>query len=241
MSTKGDLNGDQITDAIFASGNTRVDRSYDAGAVHVIMGAETVREPEIPTTAFNGQNGFSILGSSKDHLGSSVATGDLNGDGIDDLIVGARYQTFVVFGSQAFPTRGLHAVSEVVDIPKGETVTYHLTGSIPAMHAGAIFGTARALVTVADADLSNNTASSAETVILPAKPRNDAFVADIDGNGEIAFADFLILSAHFGRQDASRDHGDLDEDGRVTLTDFLILSVNFGASAFPRVEARINP
>ncbi len=50
---------------------------------------------------------------------------------------------------------------------------------------------------------------------------------DIDGDGNVAFADFTILSANFGRQDATRDEGDLDGDGQVSFTDFLILSKNF--------------
>lgn len=54
---------------------------------------------------------------------------------------------------------------------------------------------------------------------------------DIDGDGSVAFADFLILSNNFGTMvDANMD-GDLDGDGNVAFADFLILSDNFGATA----------
>ena len=54
---------------------------------------------------------------------------------------------------------------------------------------------------------------------------------DVDGNGAVEFADFLILSTNFGGPAESRDEGDLDGDGNVTFADFLILSQNFGRSA----------
>ena len=50
---------------------------------------------------------------------------------------------------------------------------------------------------------------------------------DIDGDGEVAFADFLVLSDQFG-QEGDYTTGDLDCDGTVKFADFLILSDNFG-------------
>lgn len=54
---------------------------------------------------------------------------------------------------------------------------------------------------------------------------------DLDGNGEVAFADFLVLSANFGTNVGSYTAGDIDGSGDVTFADFLILSANFGKSA----------
>ena len=51
---------------------------------------------------------------------------------------------------------------------------------------------------------------------------------DADDDGEVAFADFLLLSANFGKTDAVWANGDFDADGKVEFADFLILSVNFG-------------
>lgn len=55
-------------------------------------------------------------------------------------------------------------------------------------------------------------------------------MGDIDGNGEVAFSDFLILSANFGQAVTSHAQGDLDCSGDVQFADFLILSANFGTS-----------
>lgn len=53
---------------------------------------------------------------------------------------------------------------------------------------------------------------------------------DVDGNGSVEFADFLLLSANFDSE-GTREQGDLDGDGIVAFADFLILSANFGNTA----------
>lgn len=52
---------------------------------------------------------------------------------------------------------------------------------------------------------------------------------DVDGNGKVEFADFLVLSQNFGQDVSSREEGDLDGNGTVEFADFLLLSQNFGA------------
>ncbi len=54
---------------------------------------------------------------------------------------------------------------------------------------------------------------------------------DIDGDGSVAFADFLILSNNFGNMVDAGTGGDIDGDGSVAFADFLILSNNFGSTA----------
>lgn len=49
---------------------------------------------------------------------------------------------------------------------------------------------------------------------------------DIDGDGNVAFSDFLILSNNF-TQTGNYTDGDLDLDGEVQFGDFLILAQNF--------------
>lgn len=53
---------------------------------------------------------------------------------------------------------------------------------------------------------------------------------DADGNGEVAFLDFLALANNFG-QDAGYEGGDFDCNGEVAFLDFLALANNFGATA----------
>ena len=55
-------------------------------------------------------------------------------------------------------------------------------------------------------------------------------MGDIDGDGTVAFGDFLILSANFGQTVDSHSLGDIDCSGDVAFADFLLLSANFGQS-----------
>lgn len=57
---------------------------------------------------------------------------------------------------------------------------------------------------------------------------NPNSLGDLDGNGTVAFADFLILSANFGNVVSDHTKGDIDCSGNVAFADFLILSANFG-------------
>ena len=66
---------------------------------------------------------------------------------------------------------------------------------------------------------------------------------DIDGNGKVEFADFLILSGNFG-QEADQAGGDIDCSGKVDFGDFLVLSGSFGqdvgqASAVPEPRGMV--
>lgn len=52
-------------------------------------------------------------------------------------------------------------------------------------------------------------------------------IGDLNGSGNVSFADFLILRSNFGSPGGSSD-GDLDCDGEVAFADFLVLAENFG-------------
>jgi hypothetical protein len=56
---------------------------------------------------------------------------------------------------------------------------------------------------------------------------------DLDGNGTVEFADFLVMSANFGQATSTDEghlEGDIDCNGTVEFADFLVLSNNFGQS-----------
>lgn len=110
VAAAGDVNGDAIDDliigAIFASPNgNRSGRSY------VVFGSDQGFSSPFELTALNGSNGFVLNGEAlDDESGQSVSgAGDINGDGIDDLIIGAPFadpngtdsgRSYVVFGSE---------------------------------------------------------------------------------------------------------------------------------------------
>ena len=55
-------------------------------------------------------------------------------------------------------------------------------------------------------------------------------LGDADRDGSVDFADFLILSAHFGVETTNDGpDADFDNDGQIGFSDFLLLSSNFGS------------
>ncbi len=54
---------------------------------------------------------------------------------------------------------------------------------------------------------------------------------DLDGDGEVAFGDFLTLSSNFNTDSPAYTDGNIDLTGPIDFADFLVLSSNFGKSA----------
>ncbi len=116
VSAAGDINGDGYDDIILgaASGD---DGGSDAGEAYVIFGGagglgttDGSGRQVIDLSTLSAAQGFIIQGdAAEDQAGRSVsAAGDINGDGYDDIIVGARYgddggnlagEAYVIFGS----------------------------------------------------------------------------------------------------------------------------------------------
>jgi hypothetical protein len=90
VSGAGDFNGDGFDDVII--GAFRADPNADSsGASYVVFGKATGFPSNLELSALDGTNGFKLSGVAfYDYAGRSVSgAGDINGDGFDDLIVGA--------------------------------------------------------------------------------------------------------------------------------------------------------
>lgn len=112
----GDVNGDGIDDVVVGAPEADADGKFNAGETYVVFGTGSGFAPDLDLSALNGSDGFRLDGiTGRDRSGRSVAgAGDINGDGLDDLIIGARGgdpggrsaagESYVVFGTTAgFP------------------------------------------------------------------------------------------------------------------------------------------
>ena len=111
VSSAGDVNGDGFDDIIV--GAWLADPNGDAsGAAYVVFGTAGGFAATLDLSTLNGTTGFQISGeAANDFAGYSVSSaGDVNGDGFDDLIVGAdgadangngnSGAAYVIFGKQ---------------------------------------------------------------------------------------------------------------------------------------------
>ena len=112
VSSAGDVNGDGLDDLIVGAFKVNSSGKVHAGKSYVVFGKADSSAINLSTIAdaSNPLGGFVINGDAAyDRSGFSVSSaGDVNGDGLDDLIVGARYadpsgkseagKSYVVFG-----------------------------------------------------------------------------------------------------------------------------------------------
>lgn len=108
VSGAGDVNGDGYADVVIGAANADPNGS-DSGASYVVFGGTSTATRNL--ASLNSSTGFRIDGAAAaDELGQSVsAAGDVNGDGLADVIVGAPNadkngrtdsgSSYVVFGS----------------------------------------------------------------------------------------------------------------------------------------------
>ena len=131
VSTAGDVNGDGYDDMIVGADSADPGGDSKAGETYVVFGSGSGFAASLDLATLDGNNGFRLDGiDANDYSGYSVSTaGDVNGDGYDDMIVGAYYadpggdsaagETYVVFGGD-FSEAVTHAGTTAADTLTGD-------------------------------------------------------------------------------------------------------------------------
>jgi len=138
VSSAGDINGDGLMDIILGAPNNSVDGSANTGQSYVVYGKTTTTNVNL-SDIVNNIGGFVIVGEGGEDLsGYSVgAAGDVNGDGLADLIVGApgydaahgavqTGRSYIILGATTGPFK---AGSFVDDVGTSGNDTLTSTGS----------------------------------------------------------------------------------------------------------------
>ena len=136
VSSAGDVNGDGYDDLIIGARGGDPNGESDAGETHVVYGGAGAPGTDgvLALSALDGTNGFTLTGIDPyDDSGYSVSSaGDVNGDGYDDLIIGARGadphgsrsgETYVIYGGTSVPGTGGVLALSALDGTNGFTLT----------------------------------------------------------------------------------------------------------------------
>jgi FG-GAP repeat/FG-GAP-like repeat len=145
VSSAGDINGDSIDDLIIGAFGADPNGINNSGQSYVVFGRRSGFSSNLNLSTLNGSNGFRINGiAANDYSGFSVSSaGDINGDGIDDLIIGAPFadpngltsgQSYVVFGRAGIGASGTLELSQLSgSITDGSNFSTTFTGSAIAV------------------------------------------------------------------------------------------------------------
>lgn len=240
VSYAGDVNGDGIDDIIVGADRADPEGRQSAGSSYVIFGRDTVLSGAFPSPLnvdeLDGTSGFRIDGAEAyDYSGASVsAAGDLNGDGLDDVVVAAWYNSSMYRDPGAGHAYVIYGRDTTQGVPFPARVSLAELDGSNGFLIDNEQGPGRAGMQISAAGDMNHDGRDDLVVCFPNAgtggfiQRGECYVIygrsvpicapDVDGDGQLTIFDFLTFQNLF--QDGSL-LVDFDGDGDLTIFDFL--------------------
>lgn len=243
----GDVNGDGVSDLIIGANRADPRGRPNAGSSYVLFGRSAAAGgfPAVLALAdLDGSNGFRLDGSAPgQYSGLSVGgAGDVNGDGVNDIIIGAANAdpggvrdagvSYVFFGRDTATSGSFPATFDLAELDgmtgfRADGVGFLDASGYPAASAGDVNadGVGDLIIGATRADPGGRPDAGTSYVIF-GRDLASACPADLDGDGELTVFDFLEFCALF---DAGDPIADFNGDGTLTIFDFLAFQNAFDA------------
>lgn len=220
LGSAGDFDGDGIEDIIIGA-NQADPNGSSSGQIYIVFGNESSFGTSFELSALDGTNGIIINGiGSPDSAGVSVGiAGDFNGDGFDDVVIGATLgnsvtgQVYVIFGGQSlaspFELSTLNGINGVIF--NGISASDLAGLSVGGFGDFNDDGISDILIGAIGADPNGNTDAGSVYVVFGSKTFTSPFaLSSLDGTNGVIYngidaADSTGISTMFA--------GDINSDG----------------------------
>ncbi len=235
----GDVNGDGLNDVIIGAPVASPNGNAYAGESYIVFGHQAGFPAALNLADLDGSNGIVLNGIDSGDGSGAVAAGDVNGDGLDDVIIGASRadpnasrwagESYVVFGRRA----GFPAALNLSD----------LDGSNGFVLNGIDAGDRSGISVAAAGDINGDGVDDVIIGAVEADPNGNVYVVfgikveacegDFDNDGDVDGTDLSLFGVEFGSINCTACQADFDNDGDVDGDDLSVFSADFGRTNCP--------